>query len=691
MVKKIKAVAIFAIATMLVIVGCNNLTTGTLSGKNIGDKATVHLSLGSISRVTLAPQTLTVDSAEIDHYVITGESKEGYTLDPTDIEKDDIEAGTASITDLALDDWTLTLYAVNSTGGKLLQGTSVCTLKSTGQDEVTFNLSSIGLNTTGSYEIVIKYEGGAWKDSYVISWGLYNELTGVPAGTLGVDGTAITDQTAENSKAIAQASGFTATATGVTPGSYTFGVYIKQGTTKLGFASEKIVIEPGRATEGELILDDNIIKTAPAAPTLLAAQLMDGSEDEDFYNVRLYWQDNAKNEESFELFIRKFTDTTSPYTAKTADAEFTPSLQEMKYDYGSIFSLDGTKYFGSGATATGTQNVIKYVSGSLFAGSEELVLSFPTGTLWDVQIRAVNSIGTSASCVRVADTANHTQLEIATPTTEAPAPTSSKTFMSSLDDKYVTGYGVGADSAWNHISMVKITYQLDGGVLTLPAVDFDSSEAVSHIFTGVNYVEYKPYTLLTDGADDAAKYIPLVEIDGTTNTLLRDSVAYTKWISPTESSTPSTATALTYNTNAYGNVTVMAVYGATTGDITITSTTIAQLAHESFSDANVDAYYANAATGAASGTACKNGTITVARGADEQFVYVKVTTNPIFVRYALWVGDVQYDNKLYAESLTFTSFSTSRLPMGSSTCIRVDAYTATGESASASFYINKDN
>ena len=678
MIKKIKWIAIFAIATMMVIAGCNNIANeATVSGRNLDSKGTIGVFVGSVSRSTIAPLTLEKDGDEIDHYAITGESKGGLTLAETSLTVNDIVNGTAVIEDVPLDDWTLTLYAVNSSNQKILSGTSYCNMKSSGASTVTFNLSSYGLSATGSYNITIQYNGSAWKDSlYSFTWGLYDVNTGESLTSLGVytNGTSYTTVASESANAIHATPNYYTTGeiTGVTPGNYVFMVKIYNGSTLLGLASEQIQIEPGRATTGTLELNDNIIKTAPTAPTGLTAQrIVDSQGTGDFYNVRLYWTDTSNNEESFELILKEFSTTAEAWGAYEADCNIANSAPVYVYDYEQILTL------------TNTTDRVRYIDGSLFSGSQELILSFPTGTMWDVQIRAVNNIGKSASCIRVANATNNTALtyEVAT----APTPTITLHEDWATSGYYVIGYGIGETDKWVHISLVKILYALDGGTLTLD----------STAYLGTTYVEYKPYTLRTDGSTDDTKYIPLLVIDGTTNTLVRNSIDYTKWILATNANVTNPA-AVTYNTATYQNFSVIAVYGATSGNITITSVTIQALASASFTDTLVAAYVSDTASDPGTSNSCKNGTISIPRGTAEKYVTVSVTTGTaetkIFSYYRLYVDGTFIEQKDWAtSSINFTNFSTTRLNEGSATNIRVDAFTEGGESASSSFTIQKVN
>ncbi len=686
MVNHIKKIAgFFTLAMVLTFAGCSGLVNGSVSTDDSTSYGSIGIELAGVtSRAAMAPTTLTVDGAEIKAYTVSGVSKTGLTYAAVDFTPAEVKGGEKKLEAVPKDDWTFTMTAYSDTEKTkpILQGTSVCNMKSAGASTVTFTLSSYSLSTNGAYNITIKYAGTAWKDGvYSFSWGLYDPITGETLGTVGTAGTAVTTVGATEAVAIKTGDDYyLAAAPAVKPGSYIFGVYIYNGDTKLGFASEGLVIEPGRTTTATLTLDPNIIQSAPTAPANLIAQRVDGSINDDFYDVRFAWQDKSNNEESFEFVVRTFTTTSDDWPVSGADATIENTNLQQLYTWSSILTL------------TKSTDKVKYVAGSLYAGSQELVLRFPTGTLYDVQIRSVNSVGKSATIARTADTnPGTTGLEVGTATEEAPSPTTAKTFLTSYEGKKVIGIGIGESTKNIHISLVKITYFLDGGTLKLANTATGSTKI---------YVDYKPYALETDGEDDAHKYIPLLTIvpaegaAASANTLVRDGIDWSKWIlSSAATLEPASQTAQTYNTAAYKDFSVLAIYGSTSGDITVSSATIVALAHASFTDASLTAYYGNQPTTAMAANDCKNKQIKIPWGSAAQYVTVTVATNELFTRYVLYVGEYPIEEKAYAEtSINFSNFSTDRLASGgASTCIRVDAFTAGGEMGSASFYIQKVN
>ncbi len=683
MVNHIKKIAgLLSLAMVLVLAGCSGLINGSISSDDSIKKGTIGVSLNEISsRAAIAPTTLKVDGTEINHYLVTGTSKTGLSFTSEDLTPAAVKAGTAKMADVPYDDWTFTMtaYGDATTDKPLLRGTSVCNMKSAGETTVSFTLSSYDIDTLGSYSIIIKYTGSAWKaNTYSFDWGLYDPITGNVLTATGAssDAAAATSVGSDAADAIHTADDYyVANTTNVNPGSYVFAVRVWNGSTQLAYASTGLVIEPGRVTSGTLELDDDIIQSLPLAPSGLFAQRLDDSIDGDYYDVRFAWTDNSNNEEGFELVLRTFTTTSEDWATFPEDATITNTTVMKLYDWGSILTL------------TNSTDTVKYVSGSLFSGSQELVLRLRTGVMYDAQIRAVNGIGKSATVARVADSASSASLEKDSAIT---APTSTKTLLDDFDGKKVTGYDIGAAGANVHISLVKITYYLDGGTLSLAGTAQSSKKT---------YISYTPYTLKTNGSTDADKFIPLLEItDSDTatasdNTLLRNGTDWSKWVLSSDATSLS-PTAQTYNTAFFANFQVIAIYGTTSGDITINSATITALAHESFKDDNLTAYYGTEATTPMATNSCKNGTITIPFGSPAQYVTVTVATDPLFDGgyYVLYVGEYPIEQKAYStSSLNFSNFSTDRLASGSSTCIRVDAFTAGGEYASASFYITKGN
>ncbi len=701
MVKQIKGALAILMASALVLVGCSNLLGGTVSGTGSAGTNSITVTLSDVDTSrSLAPSSLTAASTEISYYSITGESLDGYsfayaataTSETPAIALGDNKipqstfasggAGSVTLKDVKVDDWTFTMYAHDSSGNVLLKGTSVCNLKSANTTSVAFTLSSFDLTATGGYAITIKYTGSNWVDSYTLTYGLYSTIDGtVKYGT-----TDVAAANAVNVNIAGGKTGYEIASASVVPGSYLLGVAIKSGSTQLAYASDILIIEPGRTTTANFTIGE-IIDSAPAAPTGLAAQWVVGSQDEDFYNVRLYWTDASTNETQFKLLVKEFTDTSSTSWAAlsaSAAAEFATNATDGTYalDYATLLTLDGS-------SATSSTYPFRYVAGSLYAGSTELVLKFPTGRLFDVQLYAINSIGNSAACVRAADTSSSASTSYSNTTTAA---TATATTISTYGSKKVTGYSITSSvnsvDTIDHISLVRISYNLEGGTLKTSAAD---------TFTGSTYVTYTPYklnTAATGDGSDAYKYIPLMTINASSGTtypqLVKSNTDCSAWIADIER----VATAVTYNTNAYKNITVSAQYGETTKDVTVTGITVDSLPTLAASKITLK-YGVNVST--VNDTAIPDDGITISRGGSAMYVTVSIeqpgTGDTSFAKYKLYLNGNYMEEITASSSATvyFTNFSTSKLTNGVENEIMVVGVTSTGKSASAKVTLKLHN
>lgn len=684
MVKQIKCAAALIVASAFFLVGCNNLIGGTVSGTGSSGSNSIVVSLNEVDHSrSLAPATLTNASAEISYYAITGESTEGFTFaykatatnaDPAIALNDNKilptafnSNGTVTLEDVNVDDWTFTMYAYNSSGNIILKGTSVCNLKSANQTSVSFTLSSFDLDATGGYNITMKYTGSSWVNTYTVKYGLYSTVDGtVKYGT--------TDLAAATAADIATDTGKSVASDSIEPGSYVFGVGVYSGTTRLAYASDLLIIEPGRTTTADFEIGD-IIMSAPNAPTGLAAQWIEDSQDEDYYNVRIYWTDASTNETSFKLLVKEFTDTkTTTWDALTASAakDFVTNSTAGTYavPWNTLLTLDGS-------SATSSTYPFRYVAGSLYAGSTEVILKFPTGRLFDVQIYAINDIGNSAACARAADAAASGTLAYSSSTASA----SLSTTIAELNAEKVTGYSitstVNSVATVDHISLVRTSYDLEGGTLTLAAGDS---------FSGSTYVTYAPYKLDTTAASDEYKYQSLLTIatsdSGSYPTLVKSNTDMTKWVAYVSR----VETDVEYNINAYKNITVSAVYGETSADVSVTGLTIDAL--PTLDDGKISVFYGTNAT-TANATTIPSGGITVARGEDPKYITVTVaapgTGETSFAKYKLYING-NYKEEITASAtaaVSFTNISTSKLNNGVDNEIMVVGVTATGQEASA--------
>ena len=731
MVKHIRMIAAVCTVAILTLVGCSNIGDATASNGN-DETTAVEFSLASKTPyyALIGPGKVDLDDTVSPvTYKISGESATGLLYppanssttpataagEPIEIAFTD-EAGDGvlkkTLKGVVVDDWTFTLYAYQ--GGKLvLKGTSKCAIKSSGANSVKFTLSSYGVETKGSYEVTIKYTGttNAWDSAYNLAWALYDETTGKLLANDGTASTsaAINDVTATASAAVSTSTGVKVDATDVKPGTYIFRVRIMNSGTEYATSFDHLTVEPGRKTIGSLEFGD-IISTRPAAPASLQVQLLNNDNFKpstgDFYTVRLYWPvSSTMNEESYELIVKEFTDTStdplphaSSVTATTINAEEFTHL----YDFGDILELK------PGTSTTNNPNIfnIGYKAGSLYAGSTELVLLLPTGRMFDFQIRAKNSIGPSEATLR--SDATKTIADTPVAVTSLSAASDNKT--TSLSQTNLgTGYQgavlpfeiADAGSTYHkHVVVTQVKYILNGGTWKIDSANNDASAVkTDYIIYDKNYAAYD--ASMNDDAKTEA-YIKLAEInptkngDGTANTSypkLTNSagVDFTQW---NYSYGNALITDIKYNILGYKNIAVTAIYGSTTGDIIVAK-----------NDVSVEeiAVLESSAISIASGTNAQtenstpyNSTtgISVGRGTAAQYVTVKVTTAATFAGgyYELWINGTLRESLPYVTTgLRFSNFSTADLNKGVENEILVKAVTASGKVASAKTTIKLTN
>jgi len=712
MIKNLRKTAmLLAAAALLIFTGCNNLVSGVISGDGLnGNGAGLLVSVSNVDDYArlLAPvkedtanpgtyiyDQLDVDSDIIKGYILEGSSLSGKTFTPISITPAEIKAGSVVIYNVPKDDWSFTLLALDTDvqGTPAVTGTSNATVDNTkygnakpllkgvasvnvgdsGTPSVTFTLSTYSVTTPGSYNFKIKYEGSApWADTNKIMYNLYDRKTGVLVksdyGTT----------SGETTTSAAITAGVAAAKTGIDPGTYVFGVTITEASGATTFVSDIIRIEPGRVTNKDFIIGD-VLTGVPAAPEGFIAQWIETDMDEDYYTVRFFWEDKSTNETSFALAIKEYTNSSTAFNKVTSAASLTAGDYYRLYNYNSVFE----SAYESPTSTTQNPGDIRYLGGSLYAGSTELLMKFPTGRLFEVQLFAVNSKGYSDGCLReAASTLTSTAFDTSSATTVAE---NSSPVVNSLYGtggiKY-TGYdatAIAAGAVYKRISLVRTTYLLDGG--TLGGV------------TGVtnatkNYVTYAPYTLNVDGATNADSMPELLKIDGTTVTLKKNNIDFTEWdyydSSDGQKVCPGTAPVF-LSPEKYKNISVIAVYGVNAANVTISSATVQPQPELALARITMSSVPENDPT--ATGTSiATNGTgaVPIGRGS-RQLITVSVaagaspTAYNTFSKFCLWVGGTKIQEIIStSNSCEFAAFNSDRLNAGASTQIMVEASNSYG-------------
>ena len=413
MVKKINGflTALLAVS-MFVLVGCNfNNIQGTIDGL-YDDVLTVTIDTEctqqGLSARYIAPDNWDKDNEvmNMDLY-LSGVSRNGKTVTGTDplVKGDD---GKYRI-DLTYDLWDLTLSAHTTFEGndvEVLKGSTTADLRN-GSKTIRFRLTTDGLTGNGGINISGSYtDASDAAENIVIS--LLDFNTGAEKNTSG-DMAAVPEKT------------FSYANNEIPAGEYTLAIKFKNDAdVVIGYWSDTIRVAPGKITE--TTIDSVKLNTIPAAPAnLKVTNIPDSDDNAGYYNVKLEWDDNSTNEDSFLIYVYEYETWGTKPAAPTV--------------------ILGTKNGPELATPTKEfiflENSMR-VSGNLLAGHTTVDLKLQTGKIYDFEISARNIIGESDKVARVETT------DYAAPGTE-------------------------------NIARTKITYNLNGGTLNLNGENYNGT------------------------------------------------------------------------------------------------------------------------------------------------------------------------------------------------------------------------
>ncbi len=439
---KFKSLLLAALAVML-FAGCSNIALNNASAESsdADDKCVLSISLkdfenlkpqASVNARTIDPGKLA--AANIDSFKIEGYSARNATLALTAVS---FNASGVSTTPIAVeyDVWYFTLHAYNAAGDEVLRGITSVDLKKA-VPQIEFTLSTKGVTTNGSLNLTIKGATAAVKSYYA---GLYD-----------INTDALKYELADED--LASPADIPLSKNAIVPGSYIF-KFIPYNNTKANATSREdltpwsdiITIAPGRETAKEITIS---IMNAPDAPENFTASLVDSSEtdNDDFYTVRLAWEDKSTNEENFVLRIYESDGTEADLDAIQA---LTPVVEfDKDFFSDNTYRLDGT--LGMSTTTCD--------------------IKLHTGHLYEFTLSAKNRVGESDVCTRT-------------------APASAAT-------------GTTAFAAFpKRVNRQKITYNLMGGTYT------EDETATTPVTTTDDIVEYSTYegtaATLTPVADPA--------------------------------------------------------------------------------------------------------------------------------------------------------------------------------------------
>lgn len=414
MLKKINGfLTVLLAVSMFVLVGCNfNNIQGTIDGL-YDDVLTVTIDTDctqqGLSARYIAPDNWDkdIDVMNMNLY-LSGVSRNGKTVTGTDplVKGDD---GKYRI-DLTYDLWDLTLSAHTTFEGndvEVLKGSTTADLRN-GSKTIRFRLTTDGLTGNGG----IKISGSYTDDSdaakkIVIS--LLDFNTGAKIKT-SVDMAAVPEKT------------FSYANNEIPAGEYTLAIKFKNdANVVIGYWSDTIRVAPGKITE-KTTIDCGALNTIPAAPAnLKVTNIPDSDDNAGYYNVKLEWDDNSTNEDSFLIYVYEYETWGTKPDAPTKVLG-TKNGAELETPTDEVIFLENSMR----------------VSGNLLAGHTTVGLKLNTGKIYDFEISARNIIGESDKVARV------TSDDYVAPDTE-------------------------------NVARTKITYYLNGGTLNLNGENYNGT------------------------------------------------------------------------------------------------------------------------------------------------------------------------------------------------------------------------
>ena len=440
MLKKINGfLTVLLAVSMFVLVGCNfNNIQGTIDGL-YDDVLTVTIDTEctqqGLSARYIAPDNWDKDNdvMNMDLY-LSGVSRNGKTVTGTDPLVKGAD-GKYRI-DLTYDLWDLTLSAHTTFEGndvEVLKGSTTVDLRN-GSKTIRFRLTTDGLNGNGGINI-----SGSYTDASDAAENIVISLLDFNTGA---------EKITSNDMAAVAEKEFSYANNEIPAGEYTLAIKFKNDAdVVIGYWSDTIRVAPGKITE--TTINCGALNTIPAVPANLKVTNIPDSDDNDgYYNVKLEWDDNSTNEDSFLIYVYEYeTWGTKPDAPTTVlgtkkGAELTPSTDE-------VFFLENSMR----------------VSGNLLAGHTTVDLKLQTGKIYDFEISARNIIGESDKVARVATT------DYDVPDTE-------------------------------NVARTMITYYLNGGTLNLNGENYNGAYIEFKKYAGENLdllTIAAPVTLINNG------------------------------------------------------------------------------------------------------------------------------------------------------------------------------------------------
>lgn len=486
--KKIFRNCIGALALLLGLAGCQNSLEGdSVSGDGIEGLRTLTVEIKNYSEFveessvqanrfaparSIMPDAFT--TADTLSYYLYGKASNGEEKKWTLVT---VDAGKFSL-DVEPYNWNLTLAVTADAKTTIADADELATVKGKAvligyaavdltrhANSASFTLKPDGLTTPGKVKLTTSLEG---------SWTIPDNIESVRLGiynfTKGTvvnysDDSSTVVTATKSAGTIAFPSTFGDSSKDLAPGTYTFKVEFLNAKAECEAEWSDSLVILPGKTNSTAVAVPNVTGTAPAAATAFTASYVDGTEDS----------------------TPGFYDVKFEWdgTACVNERNFEIDLLEVTGSTVAAIPTDDTTWDSavtdSGKTAvTYGSKVISdpfYVEGSLLANNTSLTMKLPLGKAYVARIRAVNRAGSS-------------------------------------DNAYVTvgtGKGTGTVFEGTFINLFRIRYNLQGGTYT-PATGTAQTTPI------VDYASKEIAYRVPDTSDAA-----------TTNTLVKNSLSWTKW------------------------------------------------------------------------------------------------------------------------------------------------------------------
>lgn len=557
--KKIFRNCIGALALLLGLAGCQNSLEGdSVSGDGIEGLRTLTVEIKNYSEFveessvqanrfaparSIMPDAFT--TADTLSYYLYGKASNGEEKKWTPVT---VDAGKFSL-DVEPYNWNLTLAVTADAATTIADADELATVKGKAvligyaavdltrhANSASFTLKPDGLTTPGKVKLTTSLEGNWTIPDSIKSVRLgIYNLTNGKAVTYSDDNTTVVTVTKSAGTTIAFPSTFGDSSKDLAPGTYTFKVEFLDAKDECEAEWSDSIVILPGKTNDKPVAVPNVIGAKPAAATDFTASYVDGTKD----------------------ITPGFYDVKFEWkgAACVNERSFEIDLLEVTGSTVAAIPTDDTTWDSavtdSGKTAvTYGSKVISdpfYVEGSLLANNTSLTMKLPLGKAYVARIRAVNRAGSS-------------------------------------DNAYVTvgtGKGTGTVFEGTFINLFRIRYNLQGGTYTpetgsaqtTPIVDYASKE-----------IAYR----VPDTSDAA-----------TTNTLVKNSLSWTKWKKADNTYVDTTATP---NYSGPENIDLYACY-TTDADVNIFNA----------ADYKLDAAWITVGKGSATLTGTESCTLTLSK------------------------------------------------------------------------------